>query len=230
MRGRTSLALALALVALAAPASAADRVGSAFLPDTSARRARPMAPDSGEHRTFRKTPAPLAQCDWFPLLEAGVARLNVTKDYGDGFDSFLFTNSAGLMRNVSERDALGGSLDAQWSANVVTLVPTLRWRHFFGRRSSAEASAGWVDNGKEGAHGPIAQLRYAPVPQVYVQAGTVQFRRWVWDVAPLGEVHPRRVSDTRFFAGAGCNGVPAAVTTVVEALALAVAFSVVMSD
>ncbi len=228
MHGRTSLALAFACLLLATPAGAADRVGSGFLADTSARGVRTGAPDSGEHRTFRKTPAPRARCDWFPVLEAGVARLNLSEQAWE--DNILFSNSVGLMRNVGERDAVGGSLDAHWTNGNVTLTPTVRWRRFYGRASSAEASAGWMDNGKTGAHGPIAQVRWAPVPQVYLQAGAVQHRRYVWDVAPGGWLSTRQVNDTRIFVGAGCNGVPAAVTTVVEALALAVAFSVVMSD
>lgn len=221
-------ALALFWLSSSAPAHAADRVGSGFRADTTARAASPAALDAGEHRTFRKTPAPLAQCDWFPLLEAGVARLTTSENQWE--DNVLFTNSVGLMRNVSERDALGASVDVHLTNGFGSWAPTVRWRRFVGASASAEVSAGWVVNDHDGVRGPIAQLRYAPVPQVYAQVGATQYRHYDWDIAPGGAASAHLKKDTRLFVGAGCNGVPAAVTTVVEVLALAVAFSVAMSD
>lgn len=221
-------ALALFWLSSSAPAHAADRVGSGFLADTTARAVSPAASDAGEHRTFRKTPAPLAQCDWFPLLEAGVARLSTSEDEWE--DNVLFTNSVGLMRNVSERDALGASVDVHLTNGFGSWAPTVRWRHFVGASASAELSAGWIVNDHLGARGPIAQVRYAPVPQVYAQIGATQYRHYEWSIAPDGWLTSRLEKDTGVFVGAGCNGVPAAVTTVVEVLALAVAFSVAMSD
>ena len=228
MRTKTALTILFAGLLLTAPARAADRVGSGFLPDSSSRGEAAPASDAGEHRTFRKTPAPLAKCDWFPLLEAGVARMATSENQWE--DNVLFTNSVGLMRNVSERDAIGASIDVHLTNGFGTWAPTARWRRFVGERASAELSAGWVVNDHLGARGPIAQVRYAPVPQVYAQIGATQYRHYEWSVAPDGWLTSRLKKDTRLFVGAGCNGVPAAVTTAVEALALAVAFSVVMSD
>lgn len=226
---RAALTLGLALcVIVAAPSHAADRVGSGFLADTSSRGARAAARDSGEHRTFRKTPAPLAQCDWFPVLEAGVARLNVDDEQWE--NQMLFSNSIGLMRNVSAHDALGASLDVHMTNGFGAWSPTVRWRRFMGARASAELSAGWISNDHDGVRGPIAQVRYAPVPQVYAFAGAAQYRRYVWNTAPGGAATAHLEKDSRAFAGAGCNGVPAAVTTVVEALALAAAFALYMED
>lgn len=228
MRMKTGVSFVFAGLLLAGPVLASDRVGSRFLADTTASAARAGALDSGEHRTFRKTPAPLEKCDWFPLLEAGVAR--VTKSENQWEDNLLITNSAGLMRNVSERDALGASIDVHLTNGFGSWAPTARWRRFLGERASAELSAGWIVNDHLGARGPIAQVRYAPVPQVYAQIGATQYRHYEWSVAPDGWLTSRLKKDTRLFVGAGCNGVPAAVTTVVEALALVVAFSVTMLD
>lgn len=228
MRASTALAILSAGLLLAAPAQAADRVGSGFLPDSSSRREASPALDAGEHRTFRKTPAPLAKCDWFPLLEAGVARLATSENQWE--DNVLFTNSVGLMRNVSERDALGASVDVHLTNGFGSWAPTVRWRRFVGASASTEVSAGWVVNDHLGVRGPIGQLRYAPVPQVYAQIGATRYRHYEWSLAPDGSLTSRLETDPRLFVGAGCNGVPAAVTTVVEALALAVAFSVVMGD
>lgn len=222
-------AVALLCLAAAAPQSrAADRVGSGFLADTSSRGARAAAPDTGEHRTFRKTPAPLAQCDWFPVFEAGVARLGTSQ--GEWEDNVLFTNSVGLMRNVNTRDALGASLDVHMTSGFGAWAPTVRWRRFVGTTASAEVSAGWIVNHHLGVRGPIAQVRYAPIPQVYAQVGATQYRHYDWSIAPGGAATASLRKDTGFFVGAGCNGVPAAVTTVVEALALAAAFVLYMGD
>lgn len=223
-----TLGVALFLMSAAARAHSADRVGSGFLRDTTAQAVPSVVRDSGEHRAFRKTPAPLAQCDWFPVLEAGVARLATSQD--DWEDNALFTNSVGLMRNVSTRDAIGASLDVHMTNGFGAWAPTVRWRRFVGTTASAEVSTGWIVNDHLGVRGPIAQARYAPIPQVYAQVGATQYRHYEWTVAPGGAATASLKKDTRFFAGAGCNGVPAAVTTVVEALALAAAFVLYMGD
>lgn len=223
MRPRTTrLAALLAFACAVAPfahAHAADRVGSAFADSAAAVRARPASPDTGQHLAFRWTPAPRERCDWFPVFEAGVSRVGISAQ--DWVDQTLFTNSLGLMHNVSERDAVGASLDAHWMTGVVTLTPTVRWRRFVGRTGSVEASLGWVDNHGEGAHGPITQLRYAPVPQAAVQVGTLQYRRELWEAYELGwPVTPRVVSDTRVFGGFTLAGRPASVAWATEGIAL----------
>lgn len=207
------------LLLQATTAQAADRVGSGFSDSLASVRMRPAVPDTGQHVPFRWTPAPRERCDWFPLLEAGVSRVGITAQ--DWVDQTLFTNSVGLMRNVSARDAVGASLDAHWMTGIVTLTPTVRWRHFVGRSGSAEISLGWVDNRDEGAHGAIAHLRYAPVPQVAVQTGVLQYRRFEWEWFGVGSTGTvKEVSDARVFGGFALAGRPAGAAWATEAIAL----------
>ncbi len=218
---------ASAVIAFSTLARAADRVGSGFRDSVRTHERQPAVPDTGQFRTLRWSAASATRCDWFVVFEAGAAHVFVKAD--DWVDHTLFTNSLGLMRNIGERDAVGGSLDMHWVAGDVVMAPTVRWRRFLGRSASAEAMVGWTNATREGVDGPIAQVRYAPTPQVYVLAGAFPYRRW--EVVPYpqeGFATPKLRNDTRVFAGIGFTGVPAAVAWATEALALAVTFVVVM--
>lgn len=222
----------LALAALASslpisPARAEDRVGGGFRDSVRTFAARPVVADTGQFRRLRWSPSPAAKCDWYVVFEAGIAHVFVRAD--DWVDNTLFTNSVGLMRNVGERDALGGSLDMHLVAGDIVIGPSVRWRHFVGNSASAEAMVSWANAANEGVDGLMATLRYAPASQVYVEAGAFQYRRWEFVPYPqpgFGIGHQRH--DARAFAGIGFTGAPAAATWTVEALALAVTFVIVM--
>lgn len=216
---------ALATGVLAGPALSADRVGSGFRDSVRVHAAGPASPDTGQFRVLRWVAAPAGRCDWFVVFEAGIARVFVPAD--DWVDHTLFTNSVGLMRNVSARDAIGGSLDMHWLAGEVAMAPTVRWRRFLGRGASLETMIGWNSTSGEGVDGPIGQLRYAPVPEAYIEAGAFPYR--YWDFVPYpqaGFATPRLRHETRVFAGLGVAGAPGAVAWTVEALALAVTLAV----
>lgn len=230
MRTATLLACLLAGLLPAAAAHSADRVGSGFSRSDSAWTARRAVRDTGQHFTYRSTPGPLARCDWFLVFEIGAAGIAVRRD--DWVDRTLFSNGAGLMRNVGERDAVGASLDLISTGDAVTLTPTVRWRRFVGRSASVDASLGFVDNKDEGVHGPIARVKYAPIPQVYGEAGVTAFRRLEWEPLgpPNGPMIAHEVSDPAVFGGIGFTGRPAAALWVAEAVAFAVTFVVVMGS
>lgn len=177
-------------------------------------------PNARKHLAF--TPAPLERCDYWIVMESAASQVNI--EANDWLDDHLVRNSFGVMKNVTPNRSIGGSLDLWWLQGTIAVAPTVRARQWFGRRQSVEGSAGWVLNDRDGAVGPIACVRYSPLPAMFVEGGVcrVAVESYQWNLTPPYGSYHRYAKSTRAFGGVGLAGAGGAVVWVVEAGAIVV--------
>ncbi len=209
----------LLLVACPPPRAWSDEPRSISEPMVAAPRDTLRDPNARKHLAF--TPGPLERCDYWFVMEAAAAQVNV--EANDWLDDHLVRNSFGVMKNVSPSRSLGGSLDLWWLQGTIAAAPTVRARQWFGRRQSVEASAGWVLNDRDGATGPIGCVRYSPLPAMFVEGGVCRLavESYQWTPTPP-YMNYRYAKSTRAFGGVGLAGAGGAVVWVAEAGAIVV--------
>lgn len=199
-----SCALCLAGTAHAEPASPADAPGEA-----------------AKRKGLSFTPKPYAQCDVFFVTEFSANLLFVPVD--DQMDRFLFTDSFGLMKNLTRDKALGGSIDLHLAQGVIKYAVTLRYKQWLGERQSVDLSLGFFPDDAPGIVGPIANARYSPLQTFYVQAGVCQFKELEWQYVPAPEYFRYHEARTyRLYTGIGCGGAAGAILWGAQLLVIAV--------
>lgn len=173
--------------------------------DTSGVFSRLQSRTADGRRQLSLTPARQAQCDYFIVAEAGLAQVNV--EASDWLDNHILRNSLGLMKNVTPNRSMGASVDAHWAHGTVTVSPAVRVRQWMGGRQSVEASLGYIRNDRQGLAGPIASLRYSPVPLLFVEAGASPVQELWWTYDPSTQVSRAGVAKkTHAFGGIGLTG------------------------
>lgn len=182
-------------------------------------------------RQLSFTPARQAQCDYFIVAEAGIAQVSVEAQ--DWLDNHILRNSLGLMKNVTPNRSIGASVDAHWAHGTVTVSPAVRVRQWMGGKQSVEASLGYIRNDRQGLAGPIASLRYSPVPLLFVEAGASPVQELWWTYDPGTQVSRAGVAKkTHAFGGIGLTGAGSVAVWGGELVALGFVFAVLlgMSD
>jgi hypothetical protein len=152
-------------------------------------------------RPFSFNPDPAA--DYFLVTEFRVSRLAIA-DTQDPVDSYLFTDSFGLMRRLSSHDAVGATIDFHLAEGEFAAAPSIRYRRWLTRQQSIELSAGYA-SGDKVLSGPIVEARYSPVPPLHVQVGVARYveRRYVYE-PPVFVL--REEKKQRWYGGVGCAG------------------------
>jgi hypothetical protein len=212
MAARLQVLLAVMLLAFAAPA---PRNGHA-------------APLLTPGPRFSLTPHRLDRCKAFLVVEASGSRVAMNTE--DRLDEFIVSDGLGVMVNVNSSWAVGGVVELYWARGAVKVAPVVRCRRWFGREQSLEASVGYL--GRAGAVadpytgagsqlvGPIASVRYSPVPVVFAQVGLCRFQVGDYLFSDFGPGTAGR-EVTKLYGGAGMSGGGGAVLWGLEALALA---------
>lgn len=174
-------------------------------------------PDSTARKAFVLTAHRLDRCDRYLVLETSLSRVSVADS--DWLDSHLLSHSLGLMTNVNANWAIGGVAELHLLRGHPKLAPAVRARRWFGREQSVELSVGYVPGVSEGVFGPVASVRYAPIPQFHVQAGVCRLHEPTF----FNILQDSRPDEDRTlgFAGIGLSGAGGAVVWTVEAIALA---------
>lgn len=217
MKRRAVATLAALLLVACAPRAWCAEPRSISTPMAAAAPDSLRDPNARKHIAF--TPAPLERCDYWIVMESAASQVNI--EANDWLDNHLVRNSFGVMKNVSPRRSIGGSLDFWWMQGTIATAPTVRARQWFGRRQSVEATAGWVLNDRDGATGPIACVRYSPLPAVFVEGGVCQVavESYVWDPNSPNWGY-RYTKSTRGFGGVGLAGAGGAIVWIAEAGAI----------
>ncbi len=168
--------------------------------------------DASVTRWISPVPERLERCRVFLAPEASLNRVVVANE--DAIDKYFGTHSIGVMVNLGDRWALGGSADVHWAIGSFQFAPSLRCRRWFGRLQSVEASLGYVpvtrsiDYSGEQTRlsGPIVGARYSPTPEVFLQLGVCRFEEQTGDYVPPDYrlvVTRRDVSRAYFSLGVG---------------------------
>ena len=200
-RGAAVAAL-VAAIAGAVPAAADNRI---TMPDSAIVRR-----EVGARPTFTWTPRPGSATQRFAITE-------VTAGGGIAYDGdAMATSSIGLMQNVGQDWAFGGSLDG-YSGYQGGATISARARRWLPHRQAVEVALGVVPNPSgHGMIGAVAALRYAPFTQVFVQGGVASVQRHEFVNGPGGYLldnDPRM----RAFYGAGFAGPSGGALLLVEA-------------
>jgi hypothetical protein len=180
-------------------------------------RAQPVSPANADtaggaakRRGVSFSPKPYARCDVFFVTEFSANLLFVEVD--DQMDRFLFTDSFGLMKNLTPDKALGGSFDLHVAQGVAKYAVTVRYKQWLGERQSVDLSLGFFPDDAPGIVGPIANLRYSPAQSFYVQAGLCQIKeQWGTYVGYPEYFRYHEARTFRVYGGIGCGGVPGVV-------------------
>jgi hypothetical protein len=174
-------------------------------------------PDSTTRKPFSLTAHRLDRCDSYLVIETSASRVSLSDS--DWLDSHLLSHSLGLMTNVNANWAVGGVAELHLLRGHPKLAPAVRARRWFGREQSVELSVGYVPGVSEGIFGPVASVRYAPIPQFHVQAGVCRLHEPTF----FNILQDSRPDEDRTlgFAGIGLSGAGGAAFWTVEAIALA---------
>ena len=208
---------ACALLALAGPGFASAGAAS----DSSA------APPA--QRVLAFMPGPLDRCRFFLVTEVSATRLAL--DRPNAMDGWMYGDHLGLMHNVSPRWAVGVSYDLLLATGDFSGAPTVRCRRWLPHGQSLELAIGLPGGGGEGVVGPLATLRYAPAPPVFVQGvgATLRSKDWFYD--PVTPTWGVRNHDTPVGGGGfGFAGPPGAVVMIAEAAAFGFVIALLLSS
>jgi hypothetical protein len=182
--------------------------------------ADPSTDGTTTHRALVFAPDRPERCDYFLVTEFTTSFTGAKP--GDAFDSFLYTDAIGVMRNVDRSRAVGASIDVHLANGAVRLAPTLRFKQWLKGRGSVDLLVGYAPSTieQEGVTGVIVDVRYSPAVWCHVQAGACRIR----DVSSIFYYPEFRVEEDtrlRLHAGVGLGGVPGVASWGVQAVGFA---------
>ena len=107
---------------------------------------------------------------------------------------------------------------------------SVRVRHWFDRRSSVECGIGYMWNKRPGPSGYIGSVRYAPIPELFVETGVCQeYVEWVrWDQSSHTDSWGMK-RKPRVFGGLGATAGAAGGLLIVEVIAIGIGIAAVLS-
>lgn len=150
----------VAFMALVLTGSAAESTTAASAVD---------APSSTRPFSFNPDP----DVDYFLVTEFRASRVAIP-DTQDPIDSYLFTDSFGLMKRLSRANAVGATIDFHLAEGEFSAAPSIRYRRWLTRKQSLELSAAYA-SGDKTLGGPIVEARYSPLPLFHVQIGVARY-------------------------------------------------------